>query len=128
MKDNILKEKTLDFSIKILTLFNSLKNNKNEKVISNQIVRSGTSIGANVNEAEFAQSRRDFIHKCSLALKEANETKYWIKVLKFSDYINEVKYKELLEEINSIISILVSSVKTAKKGLKKQRGNYYERG
>ena len=82
--------------------------------MSNQVVRSGTSVGAMVKEAEFAQSKADFINKMSIALKEANETRYWLDLLHYGDYLEDKIYESLDKDIREIISILVAIVKSAK--------------
>ena len=88
---------------------------RKEYVLSKQILRSGTSIGANVKEAEFGQSNSDFIHKMSIALKEANETDYWLSILHDTDYINTDLYQSLQNDCKELIAILVASLKTLKK-------------
>ena len=90
-----------------------LKNNVNH-IISNQILRSGTSIGANVNESVFAQSKKDFITKMHIALKEANETKYWLRLLHASELINDIEFKSIMDDINNIIGTLVNILKASK--------------
>ncbi|WP_317166999.1 MULTISPECIES: four helix bundle protein [Winogradskyella] len=87
MRESILRNKSYDFTLKIVELYKSLTSEKREFILSKQLMRSGTSIGANIREAEFAQSNKDFIHKMSIALKEANETDYWLSILKDSNYI-----------------------------------------
>lgn len=89
MAKNILKSKSYDFAIGIVKLCQYLTNYKKEYVISKQLLRSGASVGALIREAEFGQSKRDFISKMSIALKEANETDYWISILKDTEYLNE---------------------------------------
>lgn len=89
MKESILKTKSYKFAIKIVRLYQFLIKNKKEFVLSKQILKSGTSIGALIREAEFGQSKADFINKMSIALKEANETIYWLEILKDTDYIDE---------------------------------------
>lgn len=114
MGKNILKDKSYSFAIEVVRLSQYLVNDKKEYVISKQILRSGTSVGALIREAEFGQSRKDFISKMSISLKEANETDYWISILKDTGYIDEDKYNQLKLEISNIIRMLISSVKTAK--------------
>jgi len=88
VKENIIADKTFKFALRIIDVYKELVNSKKEYVLSKQLLRAGTSIGANVNEAIEAQSKADFIHKLSIALKEARETEYWIKLLISSDYLN----------------------------------------
>lgn len=91
-----------------------MQNEKKEFILSKQLLRSGTAIGALIREAEYAQSRADFASKMSIALKEANETDYWISLLKDSGYINEQASKSVSKDLKEIIAMLVSSVKTSK--------------
>lgn len=109
-KDNLIQKKSFNFALSIIKLYKILIS-KNEWVISKQLLRSATSIGANVEEAIAAQSRKDFVHKMSIALKEARETRYWLRLLNESKLV-EVNYSEYLLEIDQIISILVKIVKT----------------
>jgi four helix bundle protein len=111
---NILKEKSYLFSIRIIKLFKYLKEQKNEFVLSKQILRCGTAIGALIREAEFGQSRPDFIAKMSIALKEANETDYWLCLLKDTEYIDETQYSSIKPDIDELIKLLISTVKTSK--------------
>ncbi|MBD3842439.1 MAG: four helix bundle protein [Campylobacterales bacterium] len=112
----IVLDKSFDFAIRIVNLYRHLCNDKKEFILSKQLLRSGTSIGANVNEAQAGQSKVDFISKMSIASKEAREAKYWIELLIKTDYLNieEVHVKSLLEEINELIKIITSIVKTSK--------------
>jgi len=114
---SILTTKSYSFAIRIVKLSQYLQKEKLEFVLSKQILRSGTSIGALVREAEFAQSRPDFIHKLSIALKEANETDYWISLLKDTGYISEMESAGLVKDCSEIIYILISSIKTVKSKL-----------
>ncbi|RXJ67386.1 four helix bundle protein [Halarcobacter ebronensis] len=111
---NILKDKSYHFAIRVVKLTKYLQEEKKEFILSNQILRSGTAIGALVAESEFAQSKPDFISKLHIALKEANETNYWIDLLKDSEYINDKMYKSIQPQIKELISILVTSIKTSK--------------
>jgi len=119
MKENILKDKSYRFSIRIVNLYKYLCNEKREFVMSKQILRSGTSIGALVREAEFAQSKLDFINKMSVALKEANETMYWIDLLKETGYINSSMYNSLISDCKDILKLLIATVKTTKSNIDK---------
>lgn len=108
-----ITERTFDFALEIVLLYKFLAGNK-EFILSKQIVRSGTSIGANVEEAQAAQSKADFISKMSIASKEARETKYWLRLLCKSNYIDDYSKKnKLFEELNSIINIITKIVKTS---------------
>jgi len=114
MKDNLILQKSYDFSLMIIELYKFLCESKKEYVLSKQLLRAGTSIGANVNEAQAGMSRKDFVAKMSIASKEARETKYWLNLLADSGYISKTdnKIKNLFEEIESIINILTKIVKT----------------
>ena len=94
VKENFIKNKSFQFAIDIVTLYKNLVGDKKEFVMSRQLLKSGTSIGANVREAEFAQSRADFISKMSISLKEANETDYWLELLFETKFIDESTFKE----------------------------------
>lgn len=109
-----LRNKSYAFALRIIKLYQYLSSENKEYVLSRQVLRSGTAIGALLSEAKFGQSKADFISKMNIALKEANETDYWLSLLKDSGYINEKQYKSLNKEINELISMLVSTVKTLK--------------
>ncbi len=113
-KDNLIVGKSYQFALMVIELYKFLTDNKREYVLSKQLLRSGTSIGANVNEAQAAISKKDFIAKMSIASKEARESKYWLLLLRDSNYIdnNKSKVEALFLEIDSIIKILTSIVKT----------------
>ena len=114
MSESKLRTLSMDFSVQIINLVKGLKS-KHESVISNQIGRSGTSIGANIYEANYAQGKKDFISKLEIALKEANETGYWLELLYKTNYIDEATYKSLNDQCASIRVMLIASCKTAKK-------------
>ena len=116
---NILKDKSFDFAFEIIKVYKQLVKQEKEYVLSKQLLRSGTSVGALVREAEFAQSKADFISKLSIALKEANETEYWLLLLEKADYLSSNITSELVKENKEIISILVASIKTTKKSIGK---------
>lgn len=113
MKENKLAELSMDFSVDIINLVKQLKSN-HESIISNQIGRSGTSIGANIHEAQYAQGKKDFISKLEIALKEASETGYWLELLHKTNYIDEQLYKALSAKCASLRVMLIASCKTAK--------------
>lgn len=119
MKENILKEKSYNFALRIVKLYYYLSNEKKEYVMSKQILRSGTSIGANIEEANQAQSKPDFIHKLSISQKESIETHYWIKLLRDSDFLTEIFANSLLTDCEEIQKLITTSIKTAKKNLQK---------
>ena len=111
---SILLEKSEAFSGRIVKMYQYLTSQKNELVMSNQVLRSGTSIGANVAESRNAQSTADFIHKLSIALKESDETMFWLKSLYKGDYLNEKEYESIYNDVEELVKILVSSIKTLK--------------
>ena len=111
MKENIIVTKTFDFALSVVNLFIELKK-ENEFIISKQILRSATSIGANVEEAIAAQSRKDFIHKMSIASKEARETKYWLRLLDKSN-LTSILMLNYLIEIEHILNIITKIIKTS---------------
>ena len=114
MKENILIDKSIAFASRIIKLHQYLIKTKKETIISKQIVRSGTSIGANINEANYGQSKADFISKMHIALKETAETEYWIKLLTMSEYITEDMGSSLLSNCLEIKRVLIASINTAK--------------
>lgn len=111
-----IEEKSFNFAIDIINLFKDLKK-MNEFVISKQLLRAGTSIGANVSEAEAAQTKKDFIAKMSIASKEARETRYWLQLLKQSKLV-EINFDDYLQGINDLVNMLTKIVKTAQNNLK----------
>lgn len=113
MSESKLRDQSMDFAIEIIHLIKELKAKK-ESIISNQIGRSGTSIGANIREAQYAHGKADFVAKMQIALKEANETGYWLELLFKTAYIDENTYQTLDAACASIRVMLVSSVRTAK--------------
>ena len=114
LKENVLIDKSVFFAARIVKLNKYLVKEKKEYVISKQIVRSGTSIGANINEANYGQSKADFISKMHIALKETAETEYWIRLLVMSEYIDEKTGDSLLKDCIELKRILIASVNTAK--------------
>ena len=114
LKENPLLEKSLHFAARIVKLYQHLSKEKKESIISKQIIRSGTSIGANANEAAYGVSQADFIAKMQIALKETAETEYWLKLLLLSDYLDEKLAQSLINDCLEIKRILVASLKTAK--------------
>ena len=120
MAENILLIKAQAFSVRIIKAEQHLRLHRNEKIMSKQILRSGTSIGANCTEAQNAQSKLDFINKLSIALKEADETRYWLGNLQAGEYISQEEYDSLLLDLKEIIALLVSIIKTAKNNINKK--------
>lgn len=114
MKDSVIKNKTYLFALEIIKVCRDIANNEKEFVLSRQLLKSGTSIGALVREGEHAQSTADFISKMSIALKEANETDYWLLLLRDSKLIDSQKADQLITDNNELIRMLISTVKTTK--------------
>ena len=113
--DNVVLDKSFDFAVRIVKLYKYLRYKVDEKVLSTQVLKSGTSIGANIHEANYASSKADFINKFHIALKECIETEYWIEMLQGSNSIDTATANELLQECRFIRSMLVKSITTAKK-------------
>ena len=116
--ENILKDKSYAFALRMVKLAQYLNGKKKEYVLSKQVLRSGTAIGALVSEAEFAQSKPDFINKLSIGLKEANETYYWLRLLHEGKYISETMFNSIQPQTKELIKLLVTSIKTAKENIK----------
>ncbi len=114
MRDNIVLDKSFDFAVRIVNLYKYLCKEKTEYVLSKQLLRSGTSIGANVTEAQKGHSRADFIAKMNIALKKANETEYWIRLLYKTEYLSKREYESLAKEIDELICLLVSICKASR--------------
>jgi four helix bundle protein len=117
MKENILKDKSLAFAVRIVNLCKFLMSEHKEYILSKQILRSGTSIGANICEASFGESKPDFIHKLAISQKEINETLYWLELLKLTSYITELQYESLKNEAIELLKLITSSIKTAKRNI-----------
>ena len=111
MDNNIIAEKTLDFAVRIVNLQKYLTSEKKEHTMSKQLLRCGTSIGANVAEAQRGQSTPDFAAKMCVALKEANEAEYWLHLLYRTDYLNQVQYESILFDLREILRLLTSICK-----------------
>ena len=116
---SVLYQKAFRFSISAIKLCKKLKSN-NEYVMSKQLLKSSTSIGANIKESKYAQSKKDFISKLNISLKEAGETEYWLELLQETKYITNKKADKLLKDVRELIKMLVSSIKTAKYNLRKE--------
>lgn len=114
MAASVLREKSYKFAIRVVNLYKYLCGQKREFVMGKQVLRSGTSVGAMIREAEFAQSKADFVNKMSVALKEANETAYWLSLLYETDYLSKIMYDSIENDCEEIIKMLVASVKTSK--------------
>ena len=115
MNDNVIENKSFDFAVRIVNLHKHLSAEKKEFVLSKQLLRSGTSIGANVSEAVRGQSKADFLAKMSIALKEANESHYWIRLLYKTDFLTEQEFNSLENDVVELIKILSSICKSSTK-------------
>lgn len=118
MKENILLEKSFAFAVRVVNLYKYLCSDKKEYVLSKQLLRSGSSIGANINESQDAQSKNDFISKLSISLKEAKESKYWIELLRETDYLTQKAADNILEDLTEILKLLTSIIKKTKENVK----------
>ena len=114
MKEIVIANLSLDFALRIVNLYKYLCDDKQEYVMSKQLLRSGTSIGANIAESEHAQSKADFLSKLYISLKEANETKYWLTLLYKASYITEKEYESIMKDLRVILGTLVNTVKKVK--------------
>ena len=117
LENGMVEPKSFDFSVRIVNLYRFLTEEKKEYVLSKQVLRSGTSIGANVSEGERGQSKADFYSKMSIALKESNETHYWLRLLNATDYISETQFLSLEKDLKEIIAMLTSICKTTQSTL-----------
>ena len=113
--DNVIEEKSFKFAIRVVNLNKHLRAEKKEHVLSKQLLRSGTSIGANIAESQQAQSRADFLSKLEIALKEASETKYWLRLLRATDYLSASEFDSIHSDCVELEKILVSIIKSTKK-------------
>ena len=118
VKDNIILDKTMNFAVRIVNLYKFMVSEKSEYTLSKQLLRSGTSIGANVHEAHNAQSKKDFLAKMYIAFKEASESEYWITLLMRTDFLSEEQAESILKDCIEIKKILTSIIKTTKEQLK----------
>ncbi len=118
MKENILKDKSFNFAVRIVNLYKFLKKEHGEYILSQQLIRSGTSIGAIVREAEHAESIKDFVHKLSIGLKEANESKYLLDLLFATEFITKKMFESLNKDCEELLKLLIASVKTSKLKIK----------
>lgn len=119
MKNNPVAEKSIEFSFRLINLYKFLIDNKKEFILSKQMLRSGTAIGALIREAEHAQSKPDFLNKMNIALKEANECDYWLLLLTKGDFINDKEYQSISTDCIELIKLLASIVKSTKENLGK---------
>ena len=114
MKENIIKNKSFDFAIRIVRLFQYLQTEKKEFVMSKQLLRSATSVGAMIREAEHSESKADFIHKMAIAQKEINESLYWIELLNATEFLTQTEFDSIISDATEIIKLITSIIKTTK--------------
>ncbi len=114
MEENTVKFKSYAFALRIIKAYKFLSSEQREFVLSKQLLRSGTAIGALIREAEHAESKADFIHKMNISLKEANETEYWLMLLHDSDFLEEKVFKSIVNDCQDLIKMLISIIKTSK--------------
>lgn len=115
MRENVLKTKSFSFAVRVVDLYKYLQTEKKEFVLSKQLLRCGTSVGAMVREAEQGESKADFIHKLSIALKEINETLYWLELLNETAYLSQQQFESINTDATELIKLLISIIKTSKK-------------
>jgi len=113
-KESVLQSKSFDFAIRIIKLNQYLRKKYSEYQLSNQILRAGTSVGAIIREAEHAESRKDFLHKLNIGLKEINECGYWLDLLVATDYLNKRMYESIKKDSVELLKMLIASIKTTK--------------
>lgn len=118
MAESIMLDRAKDFAVKIINICREIKQNHRESVLTNQLMRSGTSVGANIHESKYANSTTDFIYKMQLALKECYESEYWLELLNRTGYINDEEYKKIINECGQIRRMLISSINTVKQNNK----------
>lgn len=114
MAESVMLEKAKDFAVRIVNVCQEIKNTKRETVITNQLIRSGTSVGANIHESKYAHSKADFVSKMQIALKECYESEYWLELLNRTNNLNDEDYKSLRGLCGSIRRMLISSINTSK--------------
>ena len=124
MKENIIQQKSFAFAIRMVELFKYLQNEKKEFVLSKQILRSGTSIGANIAEAFYGQSEADFVAKLSISQKETSETIYWLELLHESEYLKDNEFDSVYSDAEELIKLLTSSIKTIKEKMLQSKLNH----
>ncbi|MDV3752103.1 four helix bundle protein [Elizabethkingia anophelis] len=116
-EDNIIKQKSFDFAVRVIKLYQYLSNDKKEFILSKQILRRGTIVGAMIRESEHAQSKSDFIQKLSIAQKEINETIYWLELFQATDYLSAQEFESINEDAVEIIKLITSIIKTTKNNI-----------
>jgi len=121
MRKNIVKDKSFGFAIRVVRLYQFLVNEKKEYVLSKQLLRSGTSVGAMVREAEHSESKKDFIHKMAIAQKEINESLYWLELMRETDYLSKKEFESLNKDAVEIIKLITSILKSTKTNINNQQ-------
>ncbi len=116
MMDNVIEVKSFQFAVRIVKLYKHLSSTKKEYTLSKQLLKSGTSIGANVSEAQQAQSKADFVSKLNIALKEASETDYWLRLLQATDYLSNSEFDSIVSDCREIEKLLTAIIKSTKSG------------
>ena len=119
MAESIMLDKAKDFAVEIINMCKSIKETKRESVLTNQLMRSGTSIGANIHESKYAHGTADFISKMQIALKECYESEYWLELLNRTGYIDDEQYKKIINDCGQIRRMLISSINTVKEKTQK---------
>lgn len=122
-KENVIERKSFDFAVRIIKLYQYLNEKYPRFPVATQILRSGTSVGANVNEAISGESKKDFVHKLSIAAKEARETQYWLKLLNKTDYLDEAAFASMNKDCKELLTILNSIILTTQRGRKDDDSN-----
>ncbi len=120
MSDSIMLEKSKDFAVEVVLLCKEIKMTQKESILTNQLIRSGTSIGANIHESKYAHSKADFVAKMQIALKECFESEYWLELLNRTGYLTDDKYKTLKSNCGNIRRMLISSINTIKKNMENE--------
>ena len=120
MKVSQIEVKSFEFAVRIVNLYKYLREDKREFILSKQIMRSGTSIGANVREAKYGESKADFVHKLAIALKEANETEYWLQLMVSTGYITQKQFDDIEKDITDLLKMLTAIIKSSKEGMKRR--------
>lgn len=115
MKENVIKNKSFDFAVRVVKLYKLLCDEKKEYVLSKQLLRSGTAVGALYREAEQAESKADFVHKMAIAQKECNETLYWLELLHATDYLSKSEFESIFNDATELIKLITSIIKTTKR-------------
>ncbi len=121
MNDNVIESKSFDFAVRIVNLYKHIINGEKEYVMSKQLLKSGTSVGANVSEAQQGQSKADFYAKMSIALKEARETYFWLRLLHATDYLTDKEFVSIEKDVKEILALLTSICKTTQKNKEQEK-------